>query len=471
VTRLTDHSDLLVVRAEVKGRPGLSIRIRRGLVAEVGPSLERCGERVLDAAGGAVIPGLNDHHVHLHSLAAALESVDCGPDAVGDERGLVRALKDAARKAPAGSWLRAVGYHESVAGRIDRDWLDLVVPHRPVRMQHRSGGLWMLNSLGVRATGLERASVTGKEIGPNGRATGRLFRQDRWLASRLARSRLPDLDAVGRLLSASGVTGVTEATPDLEPDAELHIQAARARGDLPQRVLVLGVPIGRPSVLPAGPSKLWVDEAAGLDLSALTLKVAAAHAAGRPVALHCVTRAEVVAAVGAIEAAGPVAGDRLEHASELPPELDGAIRAMGLTVVTQPNFIAERGDTYASESTPDLHILYRCGSLLRAGILVAGGTDAPLGRPDPWAAMQAAVERTSMAGLVIGQRECISTMRALGLFQGRLEQPGRPAAGLLPGQPADLCMLQAPIREARRHWSKSQVRATIIGGQVVYDRF
>ena len=47
------------------------------------------------------------------------------------------ALRAAAPRRRAGC--AAIGYHESVAGPLDRDRLDALVPGRPVRVQHRSG--------------------------------------------------------------------------------------------------------------------------------------------------------------------------------------------------------------------------------------------------------------------------------------------------------------------------------------------
>ena len=58
-------------------------------------------------------------------------------------------------------WLRGVAYHESVAGPLDRDRLDAWVADRPLRVQHRSGALWMLNSAGIPAFVLhERAGFS-----------------------------------------------------------------------------------------------------------------------------------------------------------------------------------------------------------------------------------------------------------------------------------------------------------------------
>ena len=62
------------------------------------------------------------------------------------------ALADAA--VGSDGWIRAVGYHEAVAGPLDRDVLDEVSPPVPVRVQHRSGVLWTLNSAGLVRVGL-----------------------------------------------------------------------------------------------------------------------------------------------------------------------------------------------------------------------------------------------------------------------------------------------------------------------------
>ena len=72
---------------------------------------------------------------------------------------------------------------------------------------------------------------------------------------------------------------------------------------------------------------------------------ASAHAAGRPVAVHCVTRVQLVLTLAALDAAGRLPGDRIEHGAVIPAESLPDLR--GLTVVTQPHFVAERGEQYA----------------------------------------------------------------------------------------------------------------------------
>lgn len=453
--------DLFISAAELAGRGRVDIRVRAGRIVEVGAALLRDGEPELTAGGGAVVPGLHDHHVHLLALAADLASVRCSPTDVAGIDALAHRLR-----AAAGAEVRATGYHETVAGPLDRDVLDAIVADRPVRVQHRSGAAWFLNSAALAAHGLLDANDPGVERDEGGRATGRLFRGDQLL--RRSDASLPDLAEVGRLLAAYGVTGVTDATPSLDGRALTALRRCSTTGDLPQRLVLLGAPLDDPGS-PGVPWKIVLDEAGGLDPAAITDEVAAAHAAGRPVAMHAVTVAEAVVATHALGAAGRLPGDRIEHGGLLPAAMLPDLAALGVTVVTQPNFVGERGDDYLREvDAADVDDLYRCGSLAAAGIAVAAGTDAPFGRPDPWAAIAAAVTRRTRSGTVLGAGERLPAARALALFLGPPLDPGGPVRAVAVGTPADLCVLRGGLDDTLRRPSADRVAATVIGGAVVH---
>src|SRR5205807_3833217 len=165
--------------------------------------------------------------------------------------------------------------------------------------------------------------------------------------------------------------------------------------------------------------------------------------------------------LAALNEAGP-AGDRIEHGAVVPDELVGDLRRLRVTVVTQPGFVAERGDSYVAEVDPDdVPLLYRCRSLLDAGVHVAGGTDAPFGDPDPWTAIRTAVERRTLSGAVLGPDERLESSRALGLFLG---PAGAPAAlrRVEAGAHADLCVLRSPLGPALKEPDADVVRATVI---------
>jgi predicted amidohydrolase YtcJ len=481
-------TELLLREVIVEGRL-VDVRASDGTITSVGPRLQaRRGETIIDGRRGALIPGLHDHHIHLLALAAAERSVSVGPAVTPDATAFAGALAAADRSLARGAWLRAVGYHESIAGPLDRWRLDDIVRDRPVRVQHRTGIEWVLNSRGVELTGLDVEApgpsgaadwtgdipaitdpVVGVERDPDGRPTGRLRGLDRWLRDRLPRERPPDLAAVGERLSRLGVTGVTDATPidrleDLAPLAD-----AVATGLLPQRTVVTGGPTlaaaEMPSPLTRGPVKLVIADHALPSLDELVRWVRTAHEQDRPVAVHCVTRTALALTVAALDAAGALIGDRIEHGSVVPPELRRLVASLGLVVVTQPNFVAERGDRYLAEvDADDQPHLYPCRSLLDAGIGVGGGTDAPFGDPDPWLAIRAAVERRTAAGAPLGLREAVSPERALALFLTPPDDPGGEVRRVRPGAPADLCLLDASLSQVLEEPSSDRVVLTLHAG-------
>ncbi|MCH2185209.1 amidohydrolase family protein, partial [Myxococcota bacterium] len=215
----TSSEAWLIQNAEIDGRRG-DLRVRGGVIHAIGVDFEAVeDERTLDARGGALIRGLNDHHTHLLALSAALNSIRCGPPEVIDEKQLSEALHRAAQASPAGHWLRGVGYHESVAGDLDRSRLDQLGPRRPIRIQHRSGARWILNSEALQqiAPSISAQQNSPLEKDSAGRPTGRLDRADHWLRDQI-QSTPPDLAQVSALLSQYGVTGCSDATPDNGPE-------------------------------------------------------------------------------------------------------------------------------------------------------------------------------------------------------------------------------------------------------------
>src|SRR5579872_1352171 len=103
---LIRNADVDGHRADVSVAGGRIVDIRLGSPVPSDPMVDD----VIDAAGGALLPGLHDHHLHLFGLAAARHSIACGPPDVRTEQ----SLRDTLLRAAAGrgdTWLRGVGYH------------------------------------------------------------------------------------------------------------------------------------------------------------------------------------------------------------------------------------------------------------------------------------------------------------------------------------------------------------------------
>jgi predicted amidohydrolase YtcJ len=372
-----------------------------------------------------------------------------------------------------------VGYHESVAGELDRWQLDEWLPDRPVKIQHRSGKLWIVNSLAARYLALDaHAHLAGVELDHSGRPNGRLFRLDDWMReqqSKVSPDDFPSLSGISRQLASYGVTGVTDASPDNSAGTLHRLARAATAGELLQAVRVMGAedlpPFALGAQLECGERKVMLDEDALPDWDALCDVFRRSHQQGRAVAVHCVTAAELVLTLSALREVGPLRGDRIEHASLVPREVLPLLREVGVRVVTQPGFIYERGDQYAQEIDPaDHNNLYRCRALLAQGIPLAGSTDAPYGDPDPWAAMRAAVQRNSRSGTCLGAGENLSPEQALALFTSAADDPGGASRAVSPGGAADLCLLSRRWEDARLSLRSEDVRATIRCGELIYLR-
>lgn len=420
-----------IVNAELGGLATTCV-VEDGWIAAVAPGLvPPPGEAVFDAHGGALLPGLIDHHLHLFALAAARTSLD------------LSGVRDLAEVdvPPGAGWIRAVG-----AGRT---WapaeLDAHFGGRPVRVQHRSGALWMLSSAAI-----ERVA---EGLTPEERASGHLYRADARLRELLARARQgePDLDlaALGSELARLGLTHLTDATPDLDEES-----LAILRRTLPQQLETLSRAV--PSTLPA---KIVISDHELPSFDALVTTMHAARDQGRGVAVHAVTSAALAMVIAALDEVGAEPGDRIEHAAMCDDAAAERLADLGVTVVTQPSLWQRRAAEFRAETPPDEHrSLWRHGSLLRAGVRVAVASDAPYGDVDPWVSIHAAASRDADERVAPAD-----TVRSL--LASAADPAGAPRT-IHVGQRAALVVLDAPLAPVLAELAstpRSPVAATVIG--------
>jgi predicted amidohydrolase YtcJ len=326
-------STLVLREAQVEGAI-VDLRVEDAQVEAIGPpGTVRGADVEIDCGGGALLPGLHDHHLHLLSMAAAAASVDVSTDL--DQR-----IRAAHLLIAPGQPIRAVNYDEVGEGHLDRWRLDALAPGRAVRVQHRSGALWVLSSAALHEIGAAGSTEVDVERDAAGRPTGRLFRSDDWLHDRLAHDAPADLGPVGRRLAAFGITGVTDCTPVQAEDYFDTLARAVQTRALPLTVFVTGGPelsaADPPPPLCRGPVKILISDHALPAFDDLMTSFQRARQAGRSVAVHCVTRAALFLALAVWSEVGSVPGDRVEHASVTPPEAIATLAQLDLTVVTQP---------------------------------------------------------------------------------------------------------------------------------------
>jgi predicted amidohydrolase YtcJ len=431
------------------GARATDVAIAAGRITAMGVGLQPGAEEI-DGKGGILLPGLHDHHLHLMALAARRQSVNLA--GMVDEAQVAAALR-----AFPGPAVRAVDYDERAAGLPDAAVLDRWVSDRPMRLADRTGALWVLNQAALR-TIEGRVLPEGAERDAEGRPTGRFWREDRWLRSALA-TVPPDLAALGSELAALGLTGLTDATAHNGPD-----EAALLVGKLPQRLTLMGSEMLGPGAGYAlGALKLLIDERDLPEPEVVAARIRVARTQGRPVAAHCVTEAELALYLAALDLAGGARrGDRVEHGGMIPVPFVPVLAASGLIVVTNPGFIHDRGERYRSEVPPEhWDELYPAATLLRAGVPLLAGSDAPYSTIDPWIGMRSARERLTALGAPIGISQRLDGLAALHLYcQGTIEL----------GATADLVLVSGSLDDVLSDLTAQRVQCTLIAGTVAFLR-
>ncbi len=445
-----------------------NVRIGNGLAENVSVRNNRLyrhveinpGATVIQGHGGLLIPGLVDHHVHLMAEAVRLQSVDLSSVPPGDFEKLKNCIVAASIAGP----IRAIGLDDGGGELLDVAALDAITLDQPLRIQYRTGGLWVLNSVDLSRVLRNLTSIPSCfERDRSGRLNGRIWRGDRWI--RQAGSALPSFARLARVLTRWGVTAITDASiTNDQIQADSIAQAAT--GKLPQHLTIMsGGAISSDTAWQVGPVKILLDEAKLPKFDDLVASIRFARSEGRSIAVHAVTPIELGIILAAWDIVGVEAGDRLEHGFLIPAEAVQAVADLGVTVVTNPGFIHARGDRYLRHF-PDHEKsdLFRVKSLSNAGIRLAAGSDAPYGPLNPWQSIRAAISRKTQSGQTLGETEALSWSEAIALYCTDRIHPSKSAC-LNDGAAADIVLLRS------KPWDTDDpVAITIINGKIVYQR-
>ena len=485
------HADAVVVSGERIVRVGE----RRELSAATAAA------DVIDCGGQTVVPGFIDAHCHVLAYAASLLAVDCSPDAVSRIGDIQRRVGERAKNTEPGEWIRAAGYSEFelCEKRHPTRWeLDHAAPHHPVRLNHRSGHACVLNSVALERVGIGDATeeppggTIGRDL-ESGQPNGLLLEMDAWLDERAPRISDAELrngvSLASREFAAHGVTTVQDATHSNDLSRWDTLRRMKADGVFVPCLYVMpsverldafraaGLRFGKGDSLSAlGHAKIMLTRSGGgLQPKPDDLRAAieAAHRRGFPVAIHAVEAEAVTAAADALEKSR-IAGlrDRMEHASECPPEALSALASAKPVVVSQPRFIRDSGERYLSELGVDAEWLYRFKSMTDAGVALAASSDAPVSRPDPLTAMHAAVTRLSNAGRVMGGSERLTALQALKMHTTNAAFAicaENSMGAISPGKRADLAVLSDdPTRIEPERIPDVRVTMTMIDGKIVW---
>jgi predicted amidohydrolase YtcJ len=458
---------------------------------------------LIDCRGGTLLPGFIDAHIHLLSYAASLISVDCSPAAVDSIAGIQNALRPRAAQTPPGGWLRATGYDETALAerRHPTRWeLDAAAPEHPVRLIHRSGHACVLNSLALARVGI--TSATEEPAGgymerdaTTGEPSGLLIDMDALLDAAVPPIDDAELSRAARQASdtllSQGVTAIQDATATNGPSEWQTFRRLLREGHLRQSATLMEGHASLGSLprqalggrLRRGSVKIAIGELGAEtvpDEEGLIEMVWEAHRRRGQVAIHAIEERAVSAAVGAIERAlrrRPRRDHRhrIEHCGICPPHLAERMGSLGIVVVSQPSFLYHSGDRYLAQvARADLSYLYPFGDLLRAGVRLAAGSDAPVVPPRPLLSIQTAVTRRGRSDAVLSPEQATDVLQALRMHTVEAAWSDFDEAehgSIALGKAADFVLLSGdPLAVPPDEIADLEVEMTVIGGEVVWPK-
>lgn len=463
---------------------------------------------VIDCRGMTVLPGFHDAHCHPVGFAESLVCPDLSRPVARSMADIQNKIREAAGNTPAGSWIRARGYSEFYLAeqRQPNRWdLDKATTAHPIKLTHRSGHAHVLNSLGLKLVGItnETPDPPGGIIDRDfetGEPNGVLYEMGSYLAEVIPSLSDDEMERGMRLASKQlislGVTSVQDASVRNGIQRWQKLQQWKGNSSFQPRVTMMigseafstfqeqGLAPGTgDDQLRLGAVKIIVHRATGRmnpSQEELKEKVLLLHRRGFQVAMHAVEEVTIAAACQALEQAlhgfnRPDHRHRIEHCSVCRPAMARRLSQLGVVVATQPAFIYYNGERYLKTVPADqLDHLYAMGTLVKAGLKVAAGSDCPVVPANPLSGIYAAVSRVTETGQTIAPERRITAEEALrsytaGSAYSCFEEDTK--GSITPGKLADLVVLNGdPTRVPQEEIMSLEAKMTIINGEVVWRK-
>ncbi|MEL1251101.1 amidohydrolase [Aurantiacibacter gilvus] len=535
---IEEPATVVIVNGRVMTPDGFeeAVAIENGIIVAVGSNDEISGfagsaTRILDAQGGAVLPGFHD--LHVHSIGGGMSQTACGFRPAASPEEIRQAVAGCVAESEDGEWIQGGNWIANVFadGQQTKEFLDEVAPNNPVMLSDESHHSAWVNSAALAAAGVTRDTpdpVNGHiELDAEGEPTGVLREAAMGLVSRVVpppttEAMAEALGIAADLMLSYGVTSYTDA--GLNPVSMQVISDASRSGDI--RLRIRGCMMWNPNTPDGGESALATIASrhiyatdrftpdcvkTGLDGVPTESHTAAmlepyAHSEetgmnsiapevlfpavidfdrqGLHVKFHAAGDAAVRNAINAIEAARSANGaggpfHDVAHASFVSPS--------DVDRVTELNASWEFSPYIWYPSTITRDIVQAIGpermerwipiaDALDADALVGAGSDwSVVPSIDPWLAIETMVTRQLPGGSdeALGAGQAVSLEQALQIFTlngARIMQQADRVGTIEPGKFADIFVtLQDPFSMPVTELHNVEVRWTFIEGEVVYD--
>ncbi len=519
-------NDLVLVNGNIitinsKQPKAQAIAIKQGKVVAVGANkqiLSYVGKdtKKLDLKGKTVVPGFIDSHVHGASFGRGLTEIDLR--GIKSIKEIQRKVKRQAKKTANDRWIIGHGWDQDrltedrYPSRLD---LDQVAPNHPVFLLRVCGHLGVANSKALKLAGIAKQTRTPKgghidrdpKTGePNGVLGENALDFIYNVLCESTEENLADscLSACRRMVKE----GITTAHWIISSANEMRIlQKLKEDNRLPLRIYALVpvefldclVELGLSTGLgddkfKIGSIKILTDGSLGARTAALRQPyedmpetegmllysqrqlesfVIKAHEADLQLAIHAIGDRTIEIVLKILERVlrkKPKGNHRhrLEHVSVLNPTLIKKMKEVGVIASVQPHFIVS--DFWVLDRLGEARArwTYAFKSLLKEGIMMIAGSDAPVEPVSPILGVYAAVARQRFP------EERLTADEALRLYTinaayGSFEEGIK--GSIEKGKLADLVVLSRdPYKTTPKQIKDIKVEMAIVDGEIVYAR-
>jgi len=519
---------------DAKGTIAQAVGIRHGRIDVIGTTqqvleIKTRKDEVIDLKGKTVFPGFIDAHNHMIYYGTELLGINCRAESIRTIDDIVTEIAGNVASSPPGHWLRGYGYDDALLeeGRHPRcQDLDPVSPKNPVVLYRTCGHMLVANSKALEICGvtkhtanppggeIERDPDTGEPIGLMKETAQELIKNsmDPFRIEELVEA----VEVAGNQYLSEGITSVQEAGVgyfQATMDEMKAYQFARRDGRLRLRVCLyllkdvlpqlssIGILQGfGDDMLRIGGIKFFADgvpsahtgavyepyENAPDETGILYLEkdeligiVEEIHRNGLQSSIHAIGDRAIDVVLDAYERVLTMLPredhrHRIEHFTMASLQQIERAKSLGVVPVVASTEVPFYGDAFIKNLGPQrAEWCYPLRSMLDNELPVALSTDRPFDPVgNPLYSVQAAVERKTRSGRVIGKEQCIQVEEAFRMhtnyaayaafeekIKGSIEVGKLGDFVVYPIDPFEVDIEELP---------QVPVTDTIVGGNVVY---